>query len=174
MYYFNMLFVTFGGGLSAVHDLCIFLFFSLSFSHTLSRSVTHTFFFYWELEFAQDGWTTSLQLINIYIHIFSFFFIFFFLNSLRRTRTFSHSVLCHFLFFSVIVHLQDSHYIPYRSVNSTQNFDTPYLACSRIRERQRQKRDTIRQWNAARNSCSLLTTQIMQTFKMHLKDLLNL
>lgn len=173
MYYFNMLFVTFGGGLSAVHDLCIFLFFSLSFSHTLSRSVTHTFF---SIESLNSLKTVGRRVYSwsISIYIYFPFSLYFFLNSLRRTRTFSHSVLCHFLFFSVIVHLQDSHYIPYRSVNSTQNFDTPYLACSRIRERQRQKRDTIRQWNAARNSCSLLTTQIMQTFKMHLKDLLNL
>jgi len=130
---------------------------------TLSRSVTHTYFF-----FLLRAWIRSRRLddeftadsISIYIY---FPFSLFLKNSLRRTHAPSRSALCHFLFFPVVVHLQDSHYIPYRSVNSTQNFGTPYTSLKKQRETEAKKWDA--QSDATGNPCALLTTHIIQTFK---------
>jgi len=133
-----MLFVTFGGGLSAVRDLCTFslallrLRFHLSFALSAAAQTQQP-------RQLDDKLRIGSMSIYTYIFFFVFFFFFTFLQMFLHSslaRPLIASLLLRHLY--ALVHLQDSHYIllPKRQLDSRSRY-----ACSICRNRGAGKND---------------------------------
>lgn len=172
---FNMLFVTFGGGHSAlhvrafIHSLFLSLFLSHFFYHSLPLFLA--LFFSLENTHFRQQWTTSLDPIQrLYVHKNLFFFLLF-LKML-------HSTVRIFLLLSLT--------LSFSLCSSTSNILTIYFTeastrleistrpASRVQERNREiDKSGIMIKHEIQSEISVLPVEeLIQTFEMHSKDLL--